>query len=75
MRYWTSPRQPQVRQVQTRAIMSIKEALDAADISIPYPIRTLYFYDQDNYNDYLPSQRMSEKLDQKVSQNSNHNRY
>ncbi len=75
VRYWTSPRQPQVRQVQTRAIMSIKEALDAADISIPYPIRTLYFYDQDNYNDYLPSQRMSEKLDQKVSQNSNHNRY
>ncbi|MDJ0681715.1 MAG: mechanosensitive ion channel family protein [Xenococcaceae cyanobacterium MO_167.B52] len=75
VRYWTSPRQPQVRQVQTRAIMSIKEALDAADISIPYPIRTLYFYDQDNYNDYLPSQRMSEKLDQKVSQNSNYNRY
>ncbi len=73
VRYWTSPRQPQVRQVQTRAIMAIKEALDAADISIPYPIRSLYFYNQDNYNDYLPSQRMSEKLDQKVGQNSNHN--
>ncbi|MGF1540196.1 MAG: mechanosensitive ion channel family protein, partial [Pleurocapsa sp.] len=53
--YWTHPRQPQVRQIQTRAIMAIKEALDAADISIPYPIRTLYFYNQDKYNDYLPT--------------------
>ena len=55
VRYWTTPRQPQVRQVQTRAIMAIKKALDAADISIPYPIRTLYYYDQDNYDDYLPA--------------------
>lgn len=55
VRYWTSPRQPQVRQVQTRAIMAIKAALDAANISIPYPIRTLYYYNQDKYNDYLPS--------------------
>lgn len=54
VRYWTNPRQPQVRQVQTRAIMAIKEALDAADIGIPYPIRTLYFYNQDKYNDYIP---------------------
>ncbi|MDJ0687773.1 MAG: mechanosensitive ion channel family protein [Xenococcaceae cyanobacterium MO_188.B32] len=55
VRYWTHPRQPQVRQVQTRAIMAIKEAFDAADIGIPYPIRTLYFYDRDKYNDYMPS--------------------
>ena len=55
VRYWTTSRQPQVRQVQTRAIMAIKKALDAADISIPYPIRTLYYYDQDNYDDYLPA--------------------
>ena len=55
IRYWTNPRQPQVRQVQTRAIMAIKKALDAADISIPYPIRTLYYYNQDKYNDYIPS--------------------
>ena len=54
VRYWTHPRQPQVRQVQTRAIMAIKEALDAANIGIPYPIRTLYFYNQDQYNDYMP---------------------
>jgi small-conductance mechanosensitive channel len=55
VRYWTHPRQPQVRQVHTRAIMAIKEALDAADISIPYPIRILYFYNQDQYSDYLPT--------------------
>ena len=55
VRYWTRPRQPDVRIVQTQAIMKIKQALDAADISIPYPIRTLYYYNQDKYNDYLPS--------------------
>ncbi|MEM7760400.1 MAG: mechanosensitive ion channel family protein [Cyanobacteria bacterium P01_A01_bin.40] len=55
VRYWTNPRQPQVRQVQTKAIIAIKDALDAADIGIPYPIRTLYFYNQDQYNDDMPS--------------------
>lgn len=54
VRYWTSSRQPQVRRVQTKAIIAIKEALDAANIGIPYPIRTLYFYNQDKYNDYMP---------------------
>jgi small conductance mechanosensitive channel len=42
VRYWTYPRQPQVRQIQTRAIIAVKQALDAAKIEIPYPIRTLY---------------------------------
>lgn len=42
VRYWTHPRQPQVRQIQTRAIIAVKEALDTAKIKIPYPIRTLY---------------------------------
>lgn len=55
VRYWTNSRQPHVRQVQTKAIMAIKEALDAANIGIPYPIRTLYFYNQDQYNDDMPS--------------------
>ncbi|HEY9768841.1 MAG TPA: mechanosensitive ion channel family protein [Coleofasciculaceae cyanobacterium] len=56
VRYWTKPRQQQVRQVQTEAIMAIKSALDAASISIPYPIRTIYHYNQDKYNDYLPAE-------------------
>ena len=54
VRYWTRPRQAQVRAAQTAAIIEIKKALDAADIGIPYPIRTLYYYNQDKYNDYMP---------------------
>lgn len=54
VRYWTYPQQKQLRSVQTKAIIAIKKALDSENISIPYPIRTLYYYDQDKYNDYLP---------------------
>ena len=57
VRYWTHPRQPQVRQVQTRAIIAIKDALDEAGIGIPYPIRTLYYYNQDKYNDDIPLEK------------------
>ncbi|AFY58111.1 small-conductance mechanosensitive channel [Rivularia sp. PCC 7116] len=53
IRYWTLPQQKQVRRTQTRAILSIKQAFDRADINIPYPIRTLYFYNQEKYNDYM----------------------
>lgn len=55
VRYWTLPQQKRVRQVQTRAIIAIKKAFDRVNINIPYPIRTLYFYDQNKFNDYLPS--------------------
>lgn len=54
VRYWTSPQQKQARNVQTQAILAIKNALDTADISIPYPIRTLYYYDQAKYDDFMP---------------------
>jgi small conductance mechanosensitive channel len=54
VRYWTSAEQKNVRRTQTKAILAIKKAFDDADINIPYPIRTLYFYDQEKYNDYLP---------------------
>lgn len=55
VRYWTEPQQAQVRRIQTQAIIAIKKTFDAADISIPYPIRTLYYYNQDHYNDYMPT--------------------
>ncbi|MDY7022462.1 MAG: mechanosensitive ion channel family protein [Cyanobacteriota bacterium] len=55
VRYWTQPQQRRVRTVKTKAIIAIKKAFDQADISIPYPIRTLYFYNQDGYNDYIPT--------------------
>lgn len=53
VRYWTYPTQKEVRHIQTRAIIAIKKAFDEADISIPYPIRTLYYYDQEKYNDHM----------------------
>ena len=54
VRYWSSSPQKQFRNVQTQAIIAIKKALDEADIIIPYPIRTLYYYNQEKYNDYFP---------------------
>ena len=54
VRYWTKPRQQVVRTTQTKAIMAIKQALDAADIGIPYPIRTVYHFDQEKYDDDRP---------------------
>ncbi len=53
VRYWTKPQQANVRQAQTKAMIQIKQALDKAGISIPYPIRTLYFYDQQKFNEYM----------------------
>ena len=57
VRYWTSPQQKQLRNVQTKAMLAIKQALDRANISIPYPIRTVYHYDQEQYNDYFQRDR------------------
>lgn len=47
VRYWSDSSQKQIRNVQTKAMIAIKKALDGADISIPYPIRTLYYYDRE----------------------------
>ncbi|MDR9402738.1 MAG: mechanosensitive ion channel family protein [Halothece sp. Uz-M2-17] len=54
IRYWTQPQQQIVRRVQTKAIIAIKREFDEAEITIPYPIRTVYYYDQQRFNDYLP---------------------
>ena len=75
VRYWTSPRQPQVRQVQTRAVIAIKKALDAANITIPYPIRTLYYYNQDKYNDYLPAKNRDNHTENHQGKNEKNNSY
>jgi small-conductance mechanosensitive channel len=50
LRYWTLPQQKEVRYVQTQAIIAIKQALDAADIMIPYPIHTIYYGDREANN-------------------------
>ena len=57
VRYWTKPQQKIVRTVQTEAMMAIKQALDEANIGIPYPIRTVYHFDQEKYDDYIPTER------------------
>ena len=44
----------EVRRVTTRVTIALKAACDRADINIPYPIRTLYFFDQDRYDDHYP---------------------
>ncbi|MGC9528994.1 MAG: mechanosensitive ion channel family protein [Limnospira sp.] len=54
VRYWTFPERKEVRRVTTRVTIALKQACDRADINIPYPIRTLYFFDQDRYDDHYP---------------------
>lgn len=66
VRYWTLPQQQEVRRVQTRAIVAIKKAFDEANINIPYPIRTLYFYDQRKFDDYLASNNNNKEDKQKA---------
>lgn len=56
VRYWTKPRQLDVRTAQTKAIVAIKKALDDATIGIPYPIRTVYHFNQDRYDDFMPKE-------------------
>lgn len=55
VRYWTLPQKLHVRQTQTRVMMALKQACDDAAFNIPYPIRSLYFFDQDKYNDHYPA--------------------
>lgn len=54
VRYWTFPEKAQVRRTQTNVIIALKAACDQAEINIPYPIRTLYYFDQQKYNDHYP---------------------
>lgn len=51
VRYWTMPHQKSVRRIQTQVVIALKQACDDADISIPYPIRTVYHFDQEKYAD------------------------
>ncbi|MGA9378167.1 MAG: mechanosensitive ion channel family protein [Phormidium sp.] len=51
VRYWTLPQKIHVRRTRTKVIIALKEACDKAGINIPYPIHTLYYYDQEKYND------------------------
>ncbi len=45
VRYWTLPQKVHVLRTQSRVMMALKQACDNAGLSIPYPIRTVYFFD------------------------------
>lgn len=51
VRYWTAPTKAVVRRTRTSVMIALKEACDRTGISIPYPIRTVYFYDQQQFNE------------------------
>lgn len=54
VRYWTTPQIAEVRRIQSRVAIALKVACDDAGITIPYPIRTVHFYDQEHFNESKP---------------------
>ncbi len=54
VRYWTHSEQKSVRRIKTQMMLALKRACDEADINIPYPIRTVYHFDQEKYSDADP---------------------
>jgi small conductance mechanosensitive channel len=67
VRYWTQPTQVVVRRTRTKVIMALKAACDREGINIPYPIRTMYFFNQQQFDDATPSDR-SHQANGKMSQ-------
>ena len=54
-RYWTLPQIIHVRQTKTRVILALKQTCNQANIDISYPSRVLYFYDQQQFNERIPT--------------------
>ena len=52
VRYWTRPQVVHVRQTRSLVVMALKKACDEADFNIPYPIRTVYHFDQHSFDDH-----------------------
>ncbi|PZD75192.1 Small-conductance mechanosensitive channel [Acaryochloris thomasi RCC1774] len=55
VRYWTAPQKAKVRRTMTQVMIALKQACDRKDISIPYPIRTVYMFDQEKFDDHTAS--------------------
>ncbi|MCT7964611.1 mechanosensitive ion channel family protein [Laspinema sp. D1] len=62
VRYWTEPERPSVRRTQTQVAIALKAACDRANINIPYPIRSLYYYDQEKFADNSPSSGNGDRI-------------
>jgi len=54
VRYWTVPQTGKARRIQTQVFVALKAACDEAEINIPYPIRTVYHFDQQQFDDAAP---------------------
>ncbi|MEN9225885.1 MAG: mechanosensitive ion channel family protein [Thermostichus sp. HHBFW_bins_43] len=54
VRYWTRPRKPEVRLARTQVMIALKQACDQAGLVIPYPIRTVYMFDQEMFQEHTP---------------------
>jgi small conductance mechanosensitive channel len=52
VRYWTRPQVVHVRQTRSLVVMALKKACDEANFNIPYPIRTVYHFDQQSFDDH-----------------------
>ncbi|MEL6605229.1 MAG: mechanosensitive ion channel family protein [Cyanobacteria bacterium J06614_10] len=70
VRYWTDPQQKSVRRIKTQVILALKKACDEADINIPYPIRTVYHFDQEKYNDNASAKASAGRSQTNTSSNS-----
>jgi small-conductance mechanosensitive channel len=55
VRYWTAPQIASVRRTLSCVIIALKQTCDDADFNIPYPIRTVYFFDQQQFDDHYTS--------------------
>lgn len=51
VRYWTLPQMAHVRRIQSEVILALKAACDTASITIPYPIRTVHWFDQAQFDE------------------------
>lgn len=58
VRYWTAPTMAQIRHVRSQVIIALKQACDEADFNIPYPIQTVYFFDQKQFSDFSDRQQV-----------------
>jgi len=54
VRFWTAPQIVDVRRTQSRVAIALKAACDRANITIPYPIRTVHYFDQQKFNESEP---------------------
>ena len=56
-RWWTMSKQTDVTQVKAKVVQSIKEALDAADIDMPFETQVHLFHNQTDDADIDPARR------------------